>query len=1056
MSKIKKTLILGSGALKIGEAGEFDYSGSQAIKALKEEGINVILVNPNIATRQTDPDLADKIFFLPLDPYFLEKIIQKEKPDSILLGFGGQTALNCGVKLSKKGIFKKYKVKVLGTSIQTIQETEDRKLFRKKLTEIGIKIPKGKTVKNLKEGLKFAEKVGYPVLLRTGYALGGKGSGICRNEKELKELLSRTFINSKEILIEEYLEGWKEIEYEMVRDKSGNTIAVCNMENVDPLGIHTGESIVVAPSQTLTNKEYHFLRKVCRKIVNHLGIVGECNVQLALSPTSGDYRVIELNARLSRSSALASKATGFPLAFVAAKLALGYNLWELENKITKITKAFFEPALDYVVIKIPRWDFEKFKRVKKEIGPEMKSVGEVMAIGRNFEESLQKAIRSLEKGYHGLVGDDLHFENLKEELKIPNERRIFAIAKAIEEGWEIKKISQITKIDSWFLWKIKNIVDIKKRLEKEKLTPALLRKAKELGFSDWQIGKIQGMKELKIRKLRKKYQILPVVKQIDTMAAEWPAKTNYLYLTYNGSESDLDFKNASSIIILGSGAYRIGSSVEFDWCCCNALKTAKKLGFETVMINYNPETVSTDFDECDRLYFEELSFERVLDIYEMENPKGMIVSMGGQIPNNLAHKCAKLKLRILGTNPQNIDRAENRSKFSKLLDKEKISQPPWQEFSSIKKALNFARKIGFPVIVRPSYVLSGEAMTVVFNQKELQKYLLKAIRVSREYPVVISKFIKGAKEVEMDGVALRGKILQGIISEHIELAGVHSGDAYIVTPPQKLNKPTLNQINEISKKIVKALNMTGPFNIQFLVKKNKVKVIECNLRTSRSFPFVSKVHKINLAELATKAILNARITEIKNKIPKYVGVKAPQFSFSRLRGADPITSVEMASTGEVGCLGEDLEEAFLKSFISAGNRLPKKNILISIGGKMAKKELLESVRIFHKMGYRLYGTRDTVKYYQNFGIKMKNLFKIQEKKEPNILTFLKKGKIDLFVCIIKEKRDIYSKTAYLARRTAVDYDVPFLNNVKLVKTLALALQKYKNLKKLKIKSWDEY
>jgi carbamoyl-phosphate synthase large subunit len=1056
MSKIKKTLILGSGALKIGEAGEFDYSGSQAIKALKEEGIKVILVNPNVATRQTDSDLADKIYFLPIDPYFIERIIKKEKPDSILLSFGGQTALNCGVKLARVGILNKYKVKVLGTQIKTIEETEDRNLFRKRLKEMGVKVPKGKVVKKIKEGLRWAEEIGYPVLLRTGYALGGKGSGLCRNEKELIKFLQKLFSYSKDVLIEEYLDGWKEIEYEMIRDKDGNTIAVCNMENIDPLGIHTGESIVVAPSQTLTNEEYHFLREVCKKIVNKLEIIGECNVQLALSPNSGDYRVIELNARLSRSSALASKASGYPLAFIGAKLSLGYSLWELENKITKITKAFFEPALDYVVIKIPRWDFEKFRRVEKEIGSEMKSVGEVMAIGRNFEESLQKAIRSLDKGYHGLVGNDLFFDNLKKSLKIPNEKRIMAIAKAIENGLKIEKISQLTKIDSWFLWKIKNIVNMKIKLEREKLTPQLIKEAKKLGFSDWQIGKLKGLEELEIRDIRKKYKILPVIKQIDTMAAEWPAKTNYLYLTYNGSENDLKLKKSKSIIILGSGAYRIGSSVEFDWCCCNALKTAKKLGYETVMINYNPETVSTDFDECDRLYFEELSLERVLDIYEFENPKGMIVSMGGQIPNNLAYKCFKLKLKILGTNPQSIDKAENRSKFSKLLDEKGIFQPPWHEFSSIDGAIKFAREIGYPILVRPSYVLSGQAMTIVFNQKELQKYLLRASRVSREYPVVISKFLRNAKEVEMDGVALRGRILKGIISEHIELAGVHSGDAYIITPPQKLNGITLRKINEISKKIVMALKITGPFNIQFLLKENNVSVIECNLRASRSFPFVSKVHKVNLAELATKAILNGNLEKIKNGVPKYCGVKVPQFSFSRLKGADPLISVEMASTGEVGCLGENLNEAFLKSFISAGNNLPEKNVLISIGGEKPKKEFLESVKILSQIGYNLYGTIDTAKYYRNLGIKIKILYKIQERKEPNILTFLKNKKIDFFICILKERRDPYSKTAYIVRRTAIDYDVPFLSNIKVAKTLILALKKYRDLKNLKIKSYEEY
>ncbi len=1055
--KIKKTLILGSGALKIGEAGEFDYSGSQAIKSLKEERVETILINPNIATIQTDEGLADKIYFLPITPYFVKKVIEKERPDSILLSFGGQTALNCGVALSKEGILKKYKVKVLGTPIESIKATEDRELFRKRLEKIGLKFPKGKIVKNKKEGLDFAQEIKYPVLIRLGYALGGKGSGIAKSEKELNGLLEMAFASDNKVLIEEYLVGWKEIEYEMVRDRADNCIAVCNMENVDPMGIHTGESIVVAPSQTLDNFEYHFLREACQKLVRFLRIIGECNVQLALSPKSADYRIIEVNARLSRSSALASKATGYPLAFIGAKLALGLTLPELENKITKITRAFFEPALDYIVTKIPRWDLEKFRKVEKEIGTEMKSVGEVMAIGRNFEESLQKAIRMLEKGWHGLVGDEFQFNNLERYLKIPNEKRFFAIAKALEENWEISKINQLTYIDPWFLEKIKNIIEVKKEMGSRGLNRELLKRAKELGFSDWQIGKLVGENELKVREVRKKFKIFPKIKQIDTMAAEWPAKTNYLYLTYNAKTHDLRINGKKkAVIILGSGTYRIGSSVEFDWCCVNALRAAKKLNYPTAMINYNPETVSTDFDECDRLYFEELSLERVMDIYELEKPRGIIVSMGGQVPNNIAYKCHNLKLKILGTNPQSIDRAENRYKFSKLLDKLGISQPAWKELTSIEEAEKFAKEVSYPVLVRPSYVLSGQAMTVIFEEKELEKYLKRASRVSPDYPVVISKFLVDAKEIEMDAVASKGEMILGIVSEHVEPAGIHSGDAFIVTPPQKLYAETLRKINEISQKIAKALRITGPFNIQFLAKENEVKVIECNLRSSRSFPFVSKIHKINLAELSTRAILGEKLKKIENESMKFVGMKAPQFSFSRLKGADPLPSVEMASTGEVGCLGEDLEEAFLKSAISVGIIPPQKGILISIGGEKQKYELLKTVRDFEKMGYELYGTSHTAKFFQEKGIKIKSLHKIQGKKEPNILTYLKNKKIDFLISIPGEYQNPKSKTAYLIRRTAVDFDTPLLTNVEVVKLLVRTLKKYRNLEELKIKEWHEY
>lgn len=1053
----KKTLILGSGALKIGEAGEFDYSGSQAIKALKEEKVETILVNPNIATVQTDEGLADKIYFLPITPYFVKKIIIKERPDSILLSFGGQTALNCGLQLAKEGVLDKYGVKVLGTSVKTIEETENRGLFKKKLESIGVKVPKGEIIDSLKKGLDFARENGYPVLVRLGYALGGRGSGAAQNPRELTELLNKALKAADAVLIEEYLTGWKEIEYEMVRDKNGNMIAVCNMENVDPMGIHTGESIVVAPSQTLNNSEYHFLRQICRKVVSALEIVGECNVQLALSPNSADFRVIEVNARLSRSSALASKATGYPLAFIAAKLALGYELPELENKITKSTKAFFEPAMDYVVVKMPRWDLDKFRRVKKEIGSEMKSVGEVMAIGRTFEESLQKAVRMLEKGLHGLVGDGIFFADLAKELKIPNEQRILAIARAIELGWPIKKINQLTKIDPWFLNKIKNIAEIKKKIENKGLDENLLKQAKCLGFSDWQIGKLTKKDELEIREIRKKFNIFPKVKQIDTMGAEWPAQTNYLYLTYNAKTHDIDFASKKSVIVLGSGTYRIGSSVEFDWCCVNALKTAKGLGYQTIMINYNPETVSTDFDECDKLYFEELSLERVMDIYELENPKGMIVSMGGQIPNNIAYKCHNLKLKILGTNPQSIDRAENRYKFSKLLDKLGIPQPLWKELTSIDEAKKFSRRVEYPVLARPSYVLSGQAMTVVFSEKELEKYLNKASRITPDYPVVISKFIKNAKEIEMDAVAQKGKIVVGITSEHIELAGVHSGDAFIITPPQKVYSPTSQKIREISEKIALALKITGPFNIQFLAKENGVSVIECNLRSSRSFPFVSKVRGVNLAELATKVILGRDCPEIKDiGRGKCVGVKAPQFSFSMLKGADPLVSVEMASTGEVGCFGEDVEEGFLKAAVSAGIDYPKNNILISIGGEKQREEFLESAEIFRGLNYNLFGTIDTANFFKEKGIKIQSLYKIQEKKEPNVLTYLQNKKIDFLISIPKEYENPQSETAYIVRRTAVDCGTPLLTNVKTAKLLAMALKKYPRPGDLKIKEWREH
>lgn len=1056
-TKIKKTIILGSGALKIGQAGEFDYSGSQALKAFREEGVETVLINPNIATVQTDEGMADKIYFLPITPYFVARVIEREKPDSIALSFGGQTALNCGLALAKQKILSRYRMRVLGTQVQSIEDTEDRELFRKKLASISVNAPKGKSIRNISEGIRFARKIGYPVFVRLGFALGGQGSGTARTEAELKRLLSQVFQQANVALVEEYLEGWKEIEYEMMRDKDGNCIALCNMENVDAMGIHTGESIVVAPSQTLNNQEYHFLRQICQKVVQSLEIVGECNVQLALSPDTSAYRIIEVNARLSRSSALASKATGYPIAFIAAKLGLGYTLAELSNQVTKLTSAFFEPALDYVVCKIPRWDLQKFSRVKQEIGPEMKSVGEVMAIGRTFEESLQKAIRMLEKGLHGLVGDNNFSGDLKQYLETPNEKRILAVARAIEEGWSIADLSSLLHIDKWFLQKIGNIVNIAKNLKTQELTKELLLLAKQAGFSDWQIGTFAKRDELVVRSLRKKLHIVPYVKQIDTMAAEWPAQTNYLYTTYNANSHDIQKAKKKSVVMLGSGGYRIGSSVEFDWCCVNAQKAARELGYETIMINYNPETVSTDFDECDRLYFDELSLERVMDIYEFEQPAGMIVSMSGQIGNTIAFKCHNEHLKILGTNPKSIDRAENRAKFSKLLDELGIAQPPWRELQSIQEAERFAKEAGYPVLIRPSYVLSGEAMVVVFEDLELQKYLERAARVSPEYPVVISKFFRNAKEIEMDAVAQDGKIISAIISEHIEPAGTHSGDSFIVTPSQRVYGQTLREIETIGRKIAKALEITGPFNIQFLAKDQVVRVIECNLRSSRSFPFVSKVHHINLASQAAKAILGEKLSPTeKTEHRMYVGVKAPQFSFSRLRGADPLPSVDMASTGEVGCLGVDLEEAFLKAAISVGVHPPEKSILVSIGGDKQRYELLDSVRTLHEMGYTLFGTEHTAKFFAKHGLPIKMLHKIQDTREPNVGTYMKKRKIDFLISIPRENQNPKSKSAYLMRRYAVDCDIPLLTNTKVVKVMVRALKKYPTIDQLGIREWREY
>jgi len=1058
--KLKKVLIIGSGAIRIGQAGEFDYSGSQAIKALKEEGIETVLVNSNIATVQTSDYLADKVYFLPIDTYFVEKVIEKERPDGILLGFGGQTALNVGVELAKRGVFKKYKVEVLGSPIEAIENTEDRSLFVKKIGEIGLKLPTSSIVTNVGEALNVAEKIGYPVMCRIGYALGGLGSGVAYNEKELLELTRKAFSFTDRISIEEYLDGWKEFEYEVMRDRYNNCIAVCSMENVDPMGIHTGESIVVAPAQTLSASEYFMLRSLAIKVIRHLGIVGECNIQFAVDPKSGDYRVIEVNARLSRSSALASKATGYPLAFIATKLAIGYSLTEVENIITKRTSACFEPALDYVVLKYPRWDLQKFRRVSSNIGSEMKSVGEVMAIARSFEEALQKAIRMLDIGMPGLAYSKLEFNDLEKEIKEPTDKRMFAIAEAIRRGYSIEKLHELSKIDPWFLHKIKNIIELEHKLSRyklEDLPPQLLREAKQKGYSDAQIAMLTGSTELDVRKRRKALGIVPSVKQIDTLAGEYPAETNYLYLTYNGCGDDIDFNDKNQVIVLGSGPYRIGSSVEFDWCCVNSVVTLRKMNYKAIMINCNPETVSTDYDICDKLYFEELTFERVLDIYEKEHPIGVIVSMGGQIPNNLALPLYNAGVRVLGTSPVDIDRAEDRHKFSQLLDELGIDQPEWKELTSISEAAQFADKVGYPVLIRPSYVLSGAAMSIALSEDELKEYLKKASEVSKEHPVVISKFITRAKEIEIDAVARNGELYCYAISEHVENAGVHSGDATMVLPPQRTYLETMRRIKIITRKIAKALNISGPFNIQFIAKDNDVKVIECNLRASRSFPFVSKVLKLNFIELATRIIMGKSVPKIDRSSfdLDYVGVKAPQFSFRRLKGSDPILGVEMTSTGEVACLGDDFNEAFLKSLLSVGFKLPKKAILLSTGPIDSKAELLESTRILKKMGFKLYATRGTADFLKANGIEAVPLYWPLENKEPNTVSYIADGKIDLVINIPKNIEKEELDNDYLIRRAAVDFGVPLITNVQLAKRFIEAISKV-SLHDLKVKSWDEY
>ncbi len=1060
IKKFKKVLILGSGAIKIGQAGEFDYSGSQSIKALKGEGIKTVLINPNIATIQTSDYLADKVYFLPIDAYFVEEVIKKEKPDGILLGFGGQTALNVGVELAGKGVFKKYKVDILGTPIKAILNTEDRALFVKEIREINLKVPISKAVADIEEAAEVADKIGYPVMCRVAYALGGLGSGVASNKKQLVEITRKAFSFTKQILIEEYLDGWKEIEYEVVRDRYNNCIVVCSMENVDPMGIHTGESIVIAPVQTLTSSENFKLRALSIKVIRHLGIVGECNIQFALDPTSEDYRIIEVNARLSRSSALASKATGYPLAFIATKLALGHSLTEVENIITKETSACFEPALDYVVLKYPRWDLQKFKKVSHIIGSEMKSVGEVMAIGRSCEEALQKAIRMLDVGMNGLVCNDIKFSDLEKELKEPTDKRMFAIAEAIKRGYSIDNIYSLSKVAPWFLYKIGNIVAMEEELKRYKLQDlpiALLKEAKQKGFSDLQIAMLTGSTELGVRERRKKLGIIPYVKQIDTLAAEYPAKTNYLYLTYNGSKDDLTFKEKRQVIVLGSGAYRIGSSVEFDWCCVNSVITLRNLNYSTIMINYNPETVSTDYDICDKLYFDELTFERVLDIYEKENPLGVVVSMGGQIPNSLALPLRNAGVPILGTSPLSIDEAEDRHKFSELLDRLGVDQPKWEELNSIKGAEEFAYDVGYPVLIRPSYVLSGAAMSVALSKDELKDYLKKASEVSKEHPVVISKFITGAKEIEIDAVAKQGALYCYAISEHVENAGVHSGDATMVLPPQRTYLETMRRIKIIAKKIAKSLKITGPFNIQFIAKDNDVKVIECNLRASRSFPFVSKVFKLNFVDLATRIIMGKQVPHLDRSSfdLDYVGVKAPQFSFTRLKGSDPILGVEMVSTGEVACLGDDFNEAFLKSLISVGFKLAKKNILLSAGPIYSKAEFLDSARILALMGFKFYATRGTADFMKANAIETKILHWPLENKEPNALSYIANGRIDLVINIPKNIEKEELDNDYLIRRKAIDFNVPLITNLQLAKRFVEAIYRTSH-KDLKVKSWDEY
>ena len=1069
---IKKVLLLGSGALKIGEAGEFDYSGSQALKALREEGVKTVLINPNIATVQTSEGVADQIYFLPVQPYFVEEVIKKERPDGILLSFGGQTALNCGVELYRQGILEKYNVKVLGTPVQAIMDTEDRELFVQKLGEINVKTIKSEACETIEQTRKAAADLGYPVIIRAAYALGGLGSGFADNEEELNKLAEKAFSFSPQVLVEKSLKGWKEIEYEVVRDRYDNCITVCNMENFDPLGIHTGESIVIAPSQTLTNSEYHKLRALAIKIIRHIGIVGECNVQYAFDPQSEDYRVIEVNARLSRSSALASKATGYPLAFVAAKLGMGYGLFELKNSVTKTTSAFFEPALDYVVCKIPRWDLSKFRGVDKELGSSMKSVGEVMAIGRNFEEAIQKGLRMIGQGMHGFVENkELEIEDIDAALREPTDKRVFVISKAMHKGYTVDQIHELTKIDKWFLEKLQHIIDIDEEMKKcniNTLDKDLLRTAKVYGFTDFQIARAVGLEDelksmrkasLVVRSRRKNYGILPVVKQIDTLAAEYPAQTNYLYVTYAGVNSDIKYENDKrSIIVLGSGAYRIGSSVEFDWCGVQALNTIRKEGFRSVMINYNPETVSTDYDMCDRLYFDELTFERVMDIIDLETPHGVIVSTGGQIPNNLAVLLDEQHVPILGTKAQDIDNAEDRAKFSQMLTNNGINQPEWSALTSMEDIDRFIERVGFPVLVRPSYVLSGAAMNVCSNEDELKRFLQLAANVSEDHPVVVSKFIEHAKEIEMDAVAKNGEVIAYAISEHIEFAGVHSGDATIQFPPQKLYVETVRRCKRVGRQIAKELHINGPFNIQFMARDNDILVIECNLRASRSFPFVSKVLKINLIELATRVMLGLPVEKPNKNLfdLDYVGIKASQFSFNRLQKADPVLGVDMSSTGEVGCLGDDTNTALLKSMLSVGYRIPKKNILLSTGGAKQKVEMLDAAKKLIDNGYKLYATGGTSKFLTENGIENTHvLWPSEEGDEPKALDLLHDHTIDMVVNIPKNLTSSELSNGYKIRRASIDLNVPLLTNARLASAFIYAFCTTK-LEDIGIKAWGEY
>ena len=1065
---VKKVLLLGSGALKIGEAGEFDYSGSQALKALKEEGTETVLINPNIATVQTSEGIADNVYFLPVTPYFVERVIAKERPDGILLSFGGQTALNCGVELYKSGVLERYGIKVLGTPVQAIIDTEDREKFVQRLDEIGVKTIRSEAVCNNSQARRAATQLGYPVIIRAAYALGGLGSGFCNNEQELDELCEKAFSYSSQLLVEKSLKGWKEIEYEVVRDRYDNCITVCNMENFDPLGIHTGESIVVAPSQTLSNSEYHKLRELAIRIIRHIGIVGECNVQYALDPESEDYRVIEVNARLSRSSALASKATGYPLAFVAAKLGLGYGLFELKNTVTKSTSAFFEPALDYVVCKIPRWDLSKFHGVERELGSSMKSVGEVMSIGRTFEEAIQKGLRMIGQGMHGFVENkELKIADIDKALREPTDKRIFVISKAMRAGYTADLIHSLTKIDKWFLYKLQYIMETSKELHTynalQSVPSALLHKAKRQGFSDFQIARAIGEDDveqgaLKVRAHRKALGILPVVKQIDTLAAEYPAQTNYLYLTYSGEEDDVAYAgDKRSVVVLGSGAYRIGSSVEFDWCGVQALNTIRREGYRSVMINYNPETVSTDYDICDRLYFDELTFERVLDIIEKENPHGVIVSTGGQIPNNLALRLDSQGVHILGTSAASIDNAEDRDKFSAMLDRIGVDQPEWRALTSMKDIAAFIDKVGFPVLVRPSYVLSGAAMNVCSNNDELNRFLKLAANVSQKHPVVVSRFIEHSKEIEMDAVAQDGEIVAYAISEHIEFAGVHSGDATIQFPPQKLYIETVRRIKRISRKIAKELNISGPFNIQYLARDNDIKVIECNLRASRSFPFVSKVLKLNFIDMATRIMLGERVEKPAKSLfdLDYVGIKASQFSFNRLQNADPVLGVDMASTGEVGCLGEDTQCAILKAMLSVGYRIPQKNILLSTGDAKQKADMLSAARLLQQKGYSLFATGGTSRYLSENGIDNTLVYWPDEKQEPQALGLLHRKEIDMVVNIPKDLSVGELDNGYQIRRAAVDLNIPLLTNARLASAFISAFCSL-SVDDLIIKSWAEY